>query len=146
MKYRPDIDGLRAIAVLPVVAFHAKTSAFPGGFIGVDIFFVISGYLIGSMVLRDVQAREFSILSFYERRIRRIIPALAAKRYAEHTRLWVGYAVGLLGYVSGLVASSVFDLPTGAMIVVTLLLALLLAVVVAETLPAARPSISPGVK
>ena len=65
-----------------------------------------------------------------------IVPALAAKRYAEPMRLWIGYGVGFLGYVSGLVASSLLDLPTGAMIVVTLLLAFVLAVLVGETLPA----------
>lgn len=74
--YRPDIDGLRTLAVLPVILFHAGASWMPGGFIGVDIFFVISGYLISSIILREMQAGKFSILRFYERRLRRIIPAL----------------------------------------------------------------------
>jgi peptidoglycan/LPS O-acetylase OafA/YrhL len=76
LRYRPDIDGLRAVAVLPVVAFHVGISAFPGGFVGVDVFFVISGYLISWIILSEFEQGHFSILSFYERRIRRIFPAL----------------------------------------------------------------------
>ncbi|QJB69743.1 acyltransferase family protein [Parasphingorhabdus halotolerans] len=76
MKYRPDIDGLRAIAVLSVMLFHAGISAFAGGFIGVDIFFVISGYLITTILISEIEGEKFSIIKFYERRIRRIIPAL----------------------------------------------------------------------
>lgn len=76
MKYRPDIDGLRALAVLPVVFFHGGFSSFSGGFVGVDIFFVISGFLITSIILNDLEKDKFSIKNFYERRIRRIIPAL----------------------------------------------------------------------
>jgi peptidoglycan/LPS O-acetylase OafA/YrhL len=75
--YRKDIDGLRAVAVLAVIAFHTHFAAFPGGFVGVDVFFVISGYLIGSMILEEVARGEFSLLGFYERRLRRIFPALA---------------------------------------------------------------------
>jgi peptidoglycan/LPS O-acetylase OafA/YrhL len=73
--YRPDIDGLRALAVLPVILFHAHLF-FPGGFVGVDVFFVISGYLITQIIERDLQAHRFSVLVFYQRRIRRIFPAL----------------------------------------------------------------------
>ncbi|MBF7072251.1 acyltransferase [Glaciecola sp. MH2013] len=76
MKYRPEIDGLRALAVIPVILFHAEFSLFMGGFIGVDIFFVISGYLITSIIIADLEAHKFSILNFYERRARRILPAL----------------------------------------------------------------------
>jgi peptidoglycan/LPS O-acetylase OafA/YrhL len=76
-SYRRDIDGARAIAVIAVIAFHAKWSLFQGGFVGVDVFFVISGYLMGSIVIKEVSRRDFSLISFYERRVRRIFPALA---------------------------------------------------------------------
>jgi peptidoglycan/LPS O-acetylase OafA/YrhL len=75
-KYRPDIDGLRAIAVGSVVAFHTFPNFFKGGFVGVDIFFVISGYLISGIIVDAVEDRRFSYLDFYIRRIRRIFPAL----------------------------------------------------------------------
>lgn len=75
-KYRPDIDGLRAIAILSVLAFHAFPAKFYGGFIGVDIFFVISGYLISSIVLSNLENDSFSIVEFYKKRILRIYPAL----------------------------------------------------------------------
>jgi len=75
-KYRPDIDGLRAIAVGSVLAYHAFPSLLPGGFIGVDIFFVISGFLITTILLQSLAAGDFSYRDFYARRIRRIFPAL----------------------------------------------------------------------
>lgn len=75
MHYRPEIDGLRAIAVISVVFFHAGYAAFQGGYIGVDVFFVISGYLITSIILKELQNNTFSLQKFYERRIRRIFPA-----------------------------------------------------------------------
>lgn len=74
--YRPDIDGLRAIAILPVVLFHAFPTSLRGGFVGVDIFFVISGFLISSIVFKGVQQGRFSFSSFYMHRARRIFPAL----------------------------------------------------------------------
>lgn len=74
--YRPEIDGLRTIAVLPVILFHAGISVFSGGFVGVDVFFVISGYLITGIILRELGEGRFSVLRFYERRARRILPAL----------------------------------------------------------------------
>jgi peptidoglycan/LPS O-acetylase OafA/YrhL len=76
MRYRPEIDGLRAVAVVPVILFHAKLGLVPGGFVGVDVFFVISGFLISSIILGDLQNKRFSILGFYERRLRRIAPAM----------------------------------------------------------------------
>lgn len=75
-KYRPDIDGLRAIAVLSVVAFHAFPNWIRGGFIGVDVFFVISGFLISTIIFKNLDSRTFSFAEFYSRRIRRIFPAL----------------------------------------------------------------------
>jgi peptidoglycan/LPS O-acetylase OafA/YrhL len=76
MKYRPDVDGLRAVAVLPVVLFHSGIAGFGGGFVGVDVFFVISGYVITLRLLSDLEEGRFSIVDFYERRVRRIFPAL----------------------------------------------------------------------
>lgn len=76
MKYRPEIDGLRAIAVIPVILFHAGFSSFEGGFVGVDVFFVISGYLITTIILSQMEEGSFSIVNFYERRARRLLPPL----------------------------------------------------------------------
>jgi peptidoglycan/LPS O-acetylase OafA/YrhL len=75
-KYRPEIDGLRAVAVIPVILFHAGFESFSGGYVGVDVFFVISGYLITSIIYGEIQNKTFSIIRFYERRARRILPAL----------------------------------------------------------------------
>ena len=74
--YRADVDGLRALAVIPVVLFHAALG-FPGGFVGVDIFFVISGYLITTIIAKEMVQGEFQMKNFWERRIRRILPAAA---------------------------------------------------------------------
>ena len=76
--YRREIDGLRAIAVLPVILFHAGFSSFGGGYVGVDVFFVISGYLITRLIAAELDAGRFSLWDFYERRARRILPALFA--------------------------------------------------------------------
>ena len=76
MKYRPEIDGLRALAVLPVMVFHAGQPVLTGGYVGVDVFFVISGYLITTILMDDIARGRFSIARFYERRVRRILPAL----------------------------------------------------------------------
>lgn len=75
--YRADIDGLRAVAVLSVIAYHFGLTLIPGGFTGVDIFFVISGYLITGIILEEIRTGKFSIIRFYERRARRILPALS---------------------------------------------------------------------
>lgn len=76
MNYRSEIDGLRGLSVILIVLFHCNVVYFNGGFIGVDIFFVISGYIISTIILREIDQKKFSILRFYERRIRRIIPCL----------------------------------------------------------------------
>ncbi len=76
MNYRREIDGLRALAVLSVILFHAGFETFSGGFVGVDVFFVISGYLVTTIILAELEQGSFSILNFYERRARRILPAL----------------------------------------------------------------------
>jgi peptidoglycan/LPS O-acetylase OafA/YrhL len=87
--HREDIDGLRAVAVLLVLAGHFGVRHFSGGFIGVDIFFVISGYLISTILLRDLNAGRFSAAAFYERRLRRIFPALFAMLVATCVASWV---------------------------------------------------------
>jgi peptidoglycan/LPS O-acetylase OafA/YrhL len=78
MRYRSDIDGLRSLAILPVVLYHTQIGPFTGGFVGVDIFFVISGYLITGIIAEETGQNRFSLLRFYERRVRRIFPALFA--------------------------------------------------------------------
>src|ERR1700759_89720 len=77
-EHRNDIDGLRAVAILPVLFYHAGLGPFAGGFAGVDVFFVISGYLIPGLTLREQSGSGFSLANFYDRRIRRILPALGA--------------------------------------------------------------------
>ena len=78
IDYRRDIDGLRAVAIVPVLLFHAGVPGFGGGYVGVDVFFVISGFLITQIIAREIDGGRFSILNFYERRARRIMPALMA--------------------------------------------------------------------
>lgn len=77
MKFRSDINGLRAIAVIAVVLYHFSVPRFEGGFLGVDVFFVISGFLMTGIIFRGIEKGGFSILTFYKYRARRIIPALA---------------------------------------------------------------------
>jgi peptidoglycan/LPS O-acetylase OafA/YrhL len=89
LQYRPDIDGLRAVAVLAVVFFHAFPTVLPGGFVGVDLFFVISGYLITGLLAADLQAGHYSVARFYARRIRRIFPALAVVLLATYAIGWL---------------------------------------------------------
>jgi peptidoglycan/LPS O-acetylase OafA/YrhL len=81
-SYRRDIDGLRALAILPVIAHHIGIRAARGGFVGVDVFFVISGFLITQVLLEDLRGDRFSLVAFYERRIRRILPALLVVLFA----------------------------------------------------------------
>ncbi len=92
--YRPDIDGLRALAVLGVVAYHTDSRWIPGGFSGVDVFFVISGYLIHSLILGEMKAERFSLANFYARRIRRIFPALILVLFASWSFGWLSLLSG----------------------------------------------------
>jgi peptidoglycan/LPS O-acetylase OafA/YrhL len=89
--YRPDIDGLRALAILPVILYHAKIGC-PGGFVGVDVFFVISGFLITSLIIKEQNKGEFTLISFWERRIRRILPAIATVVFASIVAGWFVFA------------------------------------------------------
>ncbi len=116
LEYRPDIDGLRAFAVLAVLIFHAFPEALPGGFVGVDLFFVISGYLISSIIFLQLRTGSFTIAKFYERRIRRIFPSLAVvllvcliagfyllladeyQQLAAHTAAGAGFVANLLSW------------------------------------------------
>lgn len=88
-QYRPEVDGLRAIAVVAVILFHTNLGVATGGYVGVDVFFVISGYLISSIILREVGEGRFTFLGFYERRIRRIFPALFVVLAATTAAAWV---------------------------------------------------------
>ncbi|MEN9845847.1 MAG: hypothetical protein RIS36_994 [Pseudomonadota bacterium] len=109
MIYRPEIDGLRAIAVLPVILFHAGWSIFGGGFVGVDVFFVISGYLITSVMLSEISANNFSIGRFYERRARRILPALFLVLFCSVVAAWVWLPPrDMVAFCKSLIAVSFF--------------------------------------
>ena len=94
MPYRADIDGLRAVSVVAVVLYHAGAPLFGGGFVGVDVFFVISGFLITSLILHEQAAGAFSLTSFYHRRIRRILPALFVMMAATAAAGWFLLAPG----------------------------------------------------
>ena len=87
IAYRPEIDGLRALAVVPVLLYHAQLGA-PGGFVGVDVFFVISGYLITSLLLKKMAEAPLDLLEFWERRVRRLFPALAVVTLATLVAGW----------------------------------------------------------
>ncbi|HBJ33580.1 MAG TPA: acyltransferase [Planctomycetaceae bacterium] len=112
-RYRPEIDGLRAIAVTAVVLYHAGLGP-SGGFVGVDVFFVISGFLITSFILRDVEAGTFTLAGFWERRIRRIVPALACLVFATLIAGWVillpdDYsALGQSAFFQGLFVANIY--------------------------------------
>ena len=88
-NYREDIDALRGLAVLLVVIYHAFPKILPGGFIGVDVFFVISGFLITGIIKRELSNGEFSFINFYKRRIRRIFPALITILLTSHILGWL---------------------------------------------------------
>lgn len=109
IRYRRDIDGLRAVAVLPVLLFHAHSGWFGGGFVGVDIFFVISGFLITSLLLKDLERGTFSIARFYDRRARRILPALGFMVLAVTVAACLTYPPAeLVEYGRRLFAASIF--------------------------------------
>ena len=109
VKYRADIDGLRSLAILPIVLFHAGFTTFSGGFVGVDIFFVISGYLITSIIAGEMEEGRFSLWRFYERRIRRIFPALLAMLLASSLAAWMLlFPLDLKAYGESVVASTGF--------------------------------------
>lgn len=110
MKYRREIDGMRAVAVLAVILFHAGFPAFSGGFVGVDVFFVISGYLITSIILIERQKGAFSLRHFYERRARRILPALFVMVFATVPFAWFWLMPGdLVDYAHSLMSVSTFS-------------------------------------
>ncbi len=110
MKYRAEIDGLRALAVLPVILFHAGFEWFSGGFVGVDVFFVISGYLITTIIISEMAEGNFSIVNFYERRARRILPALFLVMTACLPFAWLWLTPSdLKGFGQSLVAVSTFS-------------------------------------
>ena len=110
MRYRSEVDGLRAVAVVPVILFHAGFSGFTGGYIGVDIFFVISGYLIGSILLKELAEDRYSLVGFYERRARRILPALTVMLLATTLFAYLFMPPGyLLQYSQSLVAVVLFS-------------------------------------
>lgn len=122
-SYRADIDGLRGIAVLLVVLYHGFPTRFTGGFVGVDIFFVISGFLISNVIIEGLQENRFSFLDFYARRIRRIFPALALVLFASFAFGWfvlfpgeyqqlgkyIGGGAGFIGNIVTLNEAGYFD-------------------------------------
>ena len=110
MKYRSDIDGLRAIAVLSVVIFHLNVGLLPGGFVGVDIFFVISGYLISKIIYTETGSDSFSIANFYVRRARRILPAFLSVIVATSVAAYcLQYPSELANYAKSVIASALFS-------------------------------------
>jgi len=107
IKQRTEIDGLRAVAVIPVILFHAGYDWISGGFVGVDVFFVISGFLISSIIVKEMNAEYFTFARFYERRVRRIVPALLTVLLAS---LIGGYFILLPGEYSNLGKATVATL------------------------------------
>lgn len=110
VRYRPEIDGLRSVAVVPVILFHAGFESFGGGFVGVDVFFVISGYLITSIILADLAAGTFSVARFYERRARRILPALFLVMAVSSAMAWVVlFPSDLEAFSKSVIATALFS-------------------------------------
>jgi peptidoglycan/LPS O-acetylase OafA/YrhL len=109
VEYRPDLDGMRAIAVLSVIGFHLHRSTIPGGYLGVDMFFVLSGFLITSIIWREALAGNFSIALFYDRRIRRIMPALLVLLVVTTiVATLLLLPADLIGYAKSLIAALAF--------------------------------------
>lgn len=109
LTYRADIDGLRALAVVPVVLYHFHVAPFGGGFVGVDVFFVISGFLITALIHAEMQTGEYTLIGFYERRARRILPALFAMMLAASAAgLWFLFPDDLVRFGKSAAATSVF--------------------------------------
>jgi peptidoglycan/LPS O-acetylase OafA/YrhL len=109
IAYRSDLDGLRAIAVLSVVFFHLFRASLPGGFVGVDMFFVLSGYLITSIIWREAREGSFSLVRVYDRRIRRLMPALVVLLVVTSAvSLALLLPADLLGYSKSLFATLIF--------------------------------------
>ena len=109
MQYRKEIDGLRAIAVIPVILFHGGLFGVTGGYVGVDIFFVISGYLITSIIIGELEQDRFSIINFYERRARRILPALSVVLILTTIMAYILMPAGFLkSYSQSLVSVATF--------------------------------------
>ena len=96
MKYRPEIDGLRALAIIPVILFHAEIGILNAGYFGVDVFFVISGYLITSIILSESESGDFSFIKFYDRRARRILPALYLVVFVSIIFAWIFMSSGMM--------------------------------------------------
>jgi peptidoglycan/LPS O-acetylase OafA/YrhL len=108
LAYRPDIDGLRALAIIPVLIFHAFPALLPGGFVGVDIFFVISGYLITTIILKSLSEGTFTFFNFYQRRILRIFPALILVLIFVSTFAWLYFLANEFQNYSKHLASAMF--------------------------------------
>jgi peptidoglycan/LPS O-acetylase OafA/YrhL len=110
LKHRPEIDGLRAVAVLPVILYHAGASLFSGGYVGVDVFFVISGFLITGILLQEMAEARFSLIGFYERRARRILPALAVVMLCTLPFAWMWMQpIAFKAFAKSLVATTAFS-------------------------------------
>ena len=110
MSYRREIDGLRAVAVIPVLLFHAGLETFSGGFVGVDVFFVISGYLITNIILSEKERGTFSLVNFYERRARRILPALFLVMFVSLPFAWLWLLPSdMVAFTQSLAAVSTFS-------------------------------------
>ncbi len=109
MKYRPEIDGLRAVAVIPVILFHVGFKTFSGGYTGVDVFFVISGFLITTIIYSELEQNNFSIINFYERRARRILPLLFFILLVTMPLAWISlFQVDMIDYFESLISTSLF--------------------------------------